>query len=93
MSLTDRPTAPDCDVWPKCGCEVTGRPCARLPSSSSSSTTVPAPPPTDAELAAIYLRAFDALTGARATERRALEQLTEGAQQMVARAMVGREGA
>jgi hypothetical protein len=55
--------------------------------------TVPAPPPTDAELCAIYLRAFDALTGARATERRALEQLTEGAQQMVARAMLGREGA
>ncbi len=93
MNLTDRPTAPDCDVWPKCGCEVTGRPCHRLPSSSSSSTTVPAPPPTDAELCAVYLRAFDALTGARATERRALEQLTEGAQQMVARAMLGREGA
>ena len=93
MLSTDRPTAPDCDVWPKCGCEVTGRPCHRLPSSSSSSTTVPAPPPTDAELCAIYLRAFDALTGARATERRALAQLTEGAQQMVARAMLGREGA
>ncbi len=92
MLSTDRPTAPDCDVWPKCGCEVTGRPCHRLPSSSSSSTTVPAPPPTDAELCAIYLRAFDALTGARATERRALAQLTEGAQQLVARAMVAREG-
>ena len=90
MNLTDRPTAPDCDVWPKCGCDVTGRACHRLPSSS---TTVPAPPPTDAELCAIYLRAFDALTGARATERRALAQLTEGAQQMVARAMLGREGA
>ena len=92
MSLTDRPTAPDCDVWPKCGCDVTGRACHRIPGSSST-TTVPAPPPTDAELAAIYLRAFDALTGARATERRALAQLTEGAMQMVARAMVGREGA
>ena len=93
MNLTDRPTAPDCDVWPKCGCEVTGRACHRIPGSSSSSTTVPAPPPTDAELCAIYLRAFDALAGARATERRALAQLTEGAQMMVARAMLGREGA
>ena len=91
MLSTDRPTPPDCDVWPKCGCDVTGRACHRLPGSST--TTVPAPPPTDAELCAIYLRAFDALTGARATERRALAQLTEGAQQLVARAMVGREGA
>lgn len=88
---TDRPTAPDCDVWPKCGCDVTGRPCHRL--SCSSTSTVPAPPPTDAELCAIYLRAFDARAAATATERRALAQLTEGAMQMVARAMLAREGA
>lgn len=40
MNLTDRPTAPDCDVWPKCGCDVTGRPCHRTPAA----TTVPAAP-------------------------------------------------
>jgi len=91
VNLTDRPTAPDCDVWPKCGCDVTGRPCHRIPGSST--TTVPAPPPTDAELCAAYLRAFDARAAATATERRALAQLTEGAMQMVARAMVAREGA
>lgn len=55
--------------------------------------TVPAPPPTDAELCAIYLRALDARAAATATERLALAQLTEGAMQMVARAMVARDAA
>lgn len=88
MNLTDRPDPPDCDAWPKCGCDVTGRPCARLPGST---TTVPAPPRTPAEDAAVYLRALDALDAARATERRALACLTEESMQMVARALNARD--
>lgn len=97
--LSTRPTIQP----PRCRCARAGLPAGaavcvmceldELNGLPPSVPTVPAPPPTDAELCAIYLRAFDALTGARATERRALAQLTEGAQQMVARAMLGREGA
>lgn len=96
--LSTRPTVQP----PRCPCARAGLPAGaavcvmceldELNGLPPSVPTVPAPPPTDAELCAIYLRAFDARAAATATERRALAQLTEGAMQMVARAMLAREG-
>jgi len=86
---------------PRCPCDRAGLPVGadecglcRLDEVNGvprSAPTVPAPPPTDAELAAVYLRAFDALQGARATERRALAQLTSESMVMVAQAMIERD--
>lgn len=88
---------------PRCPCARAGLPAGaavcvmceldELNGLPPSVPTVPAPPPTDAELCAAYLRAFDALDAARATERRALTCLTEESMQMVARALLDREAA
>ena len=58
---------------------------------TAAAPTIPAPARTPADDAAVYLRAFDALSAARAHERRALAQLTEESMALVARALNARD--